>query len=75
MKYVFVGLIIISLVITCFIGSINVKGNVENVNGYPRFYNSDNSFEGYTLFNPEFSKNAYLINNDGKIVSYVERKS
>lgn len=32
------------------------------------FFNSPQSFQGYTLFSPEYSKYAFLINNDGQIV-------
>lgn len=31
-------------------------------------YNNENSYEGYTLFTPEYSSKTYLINNDGEIV-------
>lgn len=34
------------------------------------YFTSDDSFEGYTLFSPEYSKYTYLINNNGWIVHW-----
>lgn len=36
------------------------------------FFNDNNSFDGYTLFSPEYSTNTYLINNSGEIVHMWE---
>ena len=34
-----------------------------------RFYNDKDSFEGYTLFTPEYSSKTYLIDNTGDIIN------
>lgn len=44
----------------------NIVGPFVKILGV--YYNDDASFNGYTLFNPEYSTNTYLINNNGTIV-------
>jgi hypothetical protein len=34
------------------------------------YFTSDDSYEGYTIFGPEYSRFTYLINNNGKIVHW-----
>jgi hypothetical protein len=43
-----------------------IFGSFVNIIGV--FFNYIDSFNGYTLFGPEFSRNTYLINNSGDVV-------
>jgi hypothetical protein len=46
--------------------STGILGPFTNIVG--EYYNYDESFQGYTLFTPEYSQDIYLINNNGNIV-------
>ncbi|MEF8848739.1 MAG: aryl-sulfate sulfotransferase [Candidatus Thermoplasmatota archaeon] len=56
------GTIIISFFIFFFFINIQACTNAFLV------INKESSFEGYTLYTPEFSKNVFLMDNNGKIV-------
>ncbi len=57
-----IGIIFIFFISSVSISSINISANMI----YTKY--TDNSFNGYILYTPEYSKMTYLINNNEEIV-------